>query len=300
MRRLILGMLIALAMAAIPHGAQAAAALKIAPLQYRANIPVDQIQSGVVDVSNPSDGQVEVIAEVQAFRQVDQQGNLQFYDDEALKKAVAIDISNFKLGPREAARISFRLDPRQVGRSGIYGALLFRTAAIDTRGNISTIQSSARVGTLLIIQAGEGTQRGQITAARTPLVQFGNALRTNLDYRNVTSDAKAVAFNPSLKIKGGFWGGAQRSDAGLVMPGTTRAIDASRTGNYLGLTPIKIQDQSAENRPAITTWTFAVTGYWRWLAPTIMALAILSVVGARRRQLIWGWLQAHRPRTWRV
>lgn len=288
MKRLALAIMTLAAILA-PQGVHAAASLKIAPLEYRGQLQVDKPQTGYVEVSNPGDATVTVEGEVQAFRQIGKDGGLQFYDDKDLEKAVVLEVKNFQLGPREAARIRFFISPNYVGRAGLYGAVLFHIAPPADAFKGATIGTTVRVGTLLIMNIGDGVQHAAMPHFDVSPIQLGDALSGTLEYANLGDDRKSIAFNPKFFIKGGLIGKTQSLNGPLVMPGSSRLIEIKRKGSYIGFVPLEVKDMSSTSAPKKTVWVFAITGYWRWLLPLIIFIlfSIHRYRTHRRIPLFW-------------
>src|SRR5689334_4309658 len=87
-----------------------AATLRIAPLQYRTTLKKGETKKGFVDVNNPSNTTVRIVTQVQAFTQIDNNGGLQFYDNEQVAQGIKPDLSTFDLGAKETLRLYFSVD----------------------------------------------------------------------------------------------------------------------------------------------------------------------------------------------
>ena len=238
--------------------------LKVTPLKYEESLEVGEQKSGYVDIANPNDSSVLVRTSVEGFRQINNQGDLEFFEDERLEAGITIDLEQFELGPREAVRIQFDINTNNLPEGGVYAALFFETDAQEITGDISGIGTTARVGTLLILQNGEGEVSGEISELAVPFWQFGTGITGNLSIYNEESE-RAVGFNPELAVKITPWGERAEQESGLVLPGVTRDFDLVRRGDYIGILPVTVYDEATGQEAS--TWVFAVTGLWRFILP---------------------------------
>lgn len=252
-----------------------APALKVSPLKYQEIIPADTPKLGFIDVSNPSDVTIRVVSEVQAFRQLNLEGDLEYFPDQRLADGIKLASTDFELGSREAARIGFTIDPLKLGKGGAFGAVFFRTVPPASQaGDGSTITTSVRVGTLLVLNVGnEIKAEGKMRKLSLPWLQIGPGLAGTLEYANTASLAGAVAFNPALDIKAGPWGRASRVEGPLVLPGNTRRMEFAKPGSYLGILPVSITDNVTGQKHR--AWVLAVTGYW----PRVLVIGLFMAMG---------------------
>lgn len=249
--------------------------LKITPLKYEETLEVGEEKTGYVDVANPNDQTITVSSEVQAFRQINSRGDLEFYGSERYKEAIQIDVEEFELEPREAARVRFDIDSSALPEGGVYAALFFETTAQETSEDISSIGTSARVGTLLILQNGEGVKSGRIDDLNLSFWQLGDGIEGSLAYHN-SDEEKAIGFNPELKTQVTPWGGVTDMESGLVLPGVTRELAVNQPGDYLGLIPVTVIDDTTGSEK--NTWVFAVTGLWRLILPVFLLTLLGSLI----------------------
>ncbi len=257
---LLLGAL--LLMPAAAPAAEVTPALKIAPLQYQETIPLGKIKQGFIDISNPTNQTLHLSSSVQAFRQVDTAGHLQFYESERMRLGIIPELSTFDLGPREAIRMKFTIDP-----------IFVRTIPDASANQGNRLITSARIGTLMILTIGTGgVERGTISRLEVPFFNFGSGIKGSLDYKNSGPSAKSVAFKPMLTAKVGFWGSAEQVKSSLVLPDSTRRIQVEQKGSYIGFIPVKIASTNTKTTQSTTTYIIAMTGYWR-------ILAVLLVIG---------------------
>lgn len=254
-----------------------AASIKVSPLKYEQQLSQGKILVGAVDVSNPSDTQQKFSARVQAFRQTNEAGELEFYSDQAIETGVLVDQPEFTLGAHQVARIFFSINPDKLPQTGIYAAVLFDTN--PNQPNTATqLSTSVSSGTLLILDNTRGgTKTGEIINVRAKFWQFGSGISAFTTYKNTGSGTSAVAFNPQLALKAVPWGRAQEHTGSLVFPGNQRQIKVTKQGNYFGMLPLQVSD--VETGTIKTKWVFALTGYWVVIAPIFFILGgVITVV----------------------
>ncbi len=253
--------------------APAPIALKIAPLQYQESIPLGTKKSGHVDVSNPTTSTLTLRSSVEAFQQIDNDGNLAFSPSEALRAGITTDVSEFELGPREAIRVAFTIDPNKLPRGGVYGALFFTTMPAKSGGSGAQVAALARVGTLFILDiGGGGTKDGRVSRMHLPFVALGNGIAGKVEYENTASGSQPIAFNPKLQLKTGFFGKPARVRGPLVLPQNSRVIQVDRKGSFLGIVPVKVIDSTTSPSKSKTAYVFAVTGYWRFVLAMLLIM----------------------------
>ncbi|MFI5240418.1 MAG: hypothetical protein ACHQUB_01795 [Candidatus Saccharimonadia bacterium] len=279
MRKLLYFLPIALGLgilAALPAHAEVPA-LKIDPLKYEQGFSDNNPKLGFVDVSNPTDSMVTVASSIKAFRQYNLDGDLQFYDDPTLTKGIQISLGTFELGPREAIRVAFTVDPQVLPKGGIYAVLFFETVPDNATAQGTVISESARVGTLLLLNNGPSTTKtGSISNLSVPVWQFGNALNGKFEYSNTASSSSGgVAYDPNINLRVLPLGAATQLQFGLVMPGSSRVFSFSKSGSYLGIIPLQFQDLYTHKTKVI--WIFAITGYFREVLYGIGFLILLRL-----------------------
>lgn len=267
--------LVLLAVLAIPQQDVAAQGLRVEPLKYEEQLELGDEKTGYVDVSNPGDTDVTVTTEVQAFRQINIDGDLEFYDDEQIQAGIDIDVDEFELGPREAARIFFEIDSNALPEGGVYAALLFGTEAFGGGDDVGAIDTTTRVGTLLLLENGdEGVRDGSFTELDIGFWQFGSGISGRTEFTAAEGEM-AVAFEPELATEIPI-AGAEAMESGLVFAGNSRHFDIARDGNYLGVFPVSVTDEVTGESER--QWVFAVTGVWQIIAPIFLLALVLSVI----------------------
>ncbi len=201
-----------------------ASGLKIAPLEYRTTLKSGEKQRGFIDVSNPSKETVRVSASTQAFRQTDDNGSLEFFDDAHVSAGILLDLDEFDLGPHEAVRMYFVLDGTRLPAGDVYGAIFFTTA--PARYRESGVGQSIRLGTLLSITNGSpGSRKAEITKLNVPFLQLGDVIRGDYRIKNTGDSRASTGFYPKVKLSARLFGEERQNRAKLVFAGRTRQND---------------------------------------------------------------------------
>jgi hypothetical protein len=268
--------------------------LQVAPLSYHGTLSPGVIESGFVDIANPSDETIDITSNVQGFRQTNTKGDLAFYTDPVLSAAITVGLTNFQLGPRQAVRDVFNIDPTKLPQGGVYAAIFFRTVPTNaaSSGNSYVLQS-ANVGTLLILTNGHASPyRGTITGLSAPFLQVGGGLDGSLGYKNTNQSLTAAGFTPALTTTVYPWGRPAALKSGLILPGVTRDFSFSRPGSYFGLIPLTITD--SQTGAHATTWVLADTGLYRPGVPVLVVVLIFLFIWlrpyyARTRKAVAAW-----------
>jgi len=284
---LLAGCAFAFALAPIPARA-ALPELRLSPLKYTEHLQLGHPKIGWIEADNPTGATAHVELEVQAFRQINDRGELEYYNDERLKSAITPALPSFDLGAREAIRVKFTIDPNRLGPGGAYGVIFLRVSSGNPAA--SQINTTARIGTLLILDvAGGGTKSGYITSLAVAGFVYGSrpVLPVDFSYTNTGKGAAALAFAPDLKATLGWFGKAQHFTGPFVFPDRKRSAQIKvALGDRFGPTRLSIQDTSGRSGPA-TRWVFLVTGIWTWLSPLLgLVLVFAAISWWRWRQLV--------------
>ena len=260
---------------AFSSGSVSAQSIRVEPLKYDEQLELGQEKTGYVDVSNPGDFDITVSTEVEAFRQINTDGDLEFYEDEQISQGINIDVDEFDLGPREAARIFFDIDSNQLPEGGVYAALLFAVESGEGDGlEASGFGTTTRVGTLLLLENGDqGERNGSFSLLDMKFWQFGSGISGEVEFA-VSEGDRSVAFTPELGASMPI-AGREAVESGLVFAGNSRVFDIEREGNYLGLFPVTVSDEvtGAET----SRWVLAVTGVWQIIVPLFIVAILLSL-----------------------
>jgi hypothetical protein len=273
---------------ALPSPAHAnAPGLQLTPLQYEDTLG-GKVKNGHIDVANPTDTTLTIDTSVRGFNQHGTGGDLRFFDDPELTTAIKVDLSSFELGPRQAVRVLFSIDPSKLSKGGVYAAIFFRTRSSEQSSTSSYVSQSANVGTLLILNNdGPATPVGGLTQLSFPLWQFGRDLHGAATVANTSSAHGGVAFRPGLDAHIFPWGRPVKQTTGLVLPGASRQFTIQRSGSFFGLLPVTVAD--AATHSSRNAWVVACTGFYAWLilVLALAALILLVLRLLRRHQLLW-------------
>lgn len=251
--------------------------LKIAPHSYDATLAKGEVKKGYVDISNPDSTTVKVNLDVQAFRQIDDDGSLEFFDSEQLEAGIKLDYESFSLGPREAYRVYFLLDGTKLPPGDVFGAIFASTTPDNGAGS----QQAVRVGTLLLLQNGTpGSREAEVVSFNSSFLHIGDGLSASFAIKNTADPRSSTGFTPSITVGRAPWG-SETVKGPLVFAGRTRSVDYVSKGNYFG--PIMLTASVGDNSKG--QLVFAITGYWRWLAPVIAGvIAVLVGIAIRLRR----------------
>ena len=260
----------------LPGHSAFADSLRITPLHYNATLVKGESKKGFVDIANPSGSAVKLKLTVQAFRQIDDQGNLEFFDDEQVTKGVLLDYAEAELGPRETLHLAFSIDSSKLPSGEVFAAIFASTQPQQVGG----AQSSVRVGALLSIVNGASTDRKATIAslAASPF-QIGDALTASFAIENTADPKQSTGYYPKVTVTSWPYG-SRVVDGPLVFAGRTRSVEYRQQGDYVGVIKLTAHAEAGEK----STYFFAITGYWRWLLPIIATVAV-GVGGVLVRRL---------------
>jgi len=255
----------------VPH--VGAVSLKMAPLRYQTVLAQSGKQKGYVDVSNPTSQTINLKFEVQAFRQIDDQGGVEFYDDKAISAGVLLDLDAIDLAPYEALRLYFLIDGKKLPSGEVFAAILARTIPNDTDG----VAQAVRVGTILEITNGQaGAHQASISSFTAPFLQIGEQITARFVVKNDATSTSGGGFRPQLSFSVKPYS-AQEVEGPLVFADRSRTVDYKASGNYFGFVWLEVGTGSS-SKGALS---FVVTGYWRWLGPMVV-FAVISLIFALR------------------
>lgn len=269
MRRLVLVLTAAMSIALLHASAGSALGLKIAPLRYDAELAKGEVKKGYVDISNPESVSLRVKLDVEAFRQINDEGALAFYEDERVSKGITLDFDTITIGPREAYRVYFLIDGAKLAEGDNFAAIFASTIPSSSDGS----QQAVRVGTILTITNGTPPSRqATITSFMARWLQIGDGLSAQVSIRN-TSEAESSGFYPSIQAATSPYG-VKTVKGPLIFADRTRTVELWHPGSYFG--PVWLGARVGDT--AESSIVFAVTGYWRWLAPIIFMVVGASIL----------------------
>ncbi len=226
--RLILGFIVSLCFVATLAQSVSASSLKVAPLEYRSGLKDGETKQGFVDISNPVAEAVTVRVSVQGFRQIDDEGGLQFYDDKQLSTAILPELTSLELGPREAIRLFFTINGKLLPNGDVYAALFFTTEPKQAQNGVG---QSVRVGTLLsLVNGNAGVRDAEVISLSFPSIQFDSQVKGS--YRIKNTGPKGSGFYPAVTASSWPRGQAKQIESSLLFGGRERSNDFTYATGY--------------------------------------------------------------------
>ena len=248
--------------------------LKVAPLEYKTTLKKDEVQQGFVDVSNPSSVAVNVSTSVQAFKQINNDGGLQFYDEGLVSTGIRPELKQFELGPRESLRLFFSVDGRTLPEGDVYAALFFSTEPSAEQPGVG---QSVRVGTILsIINTTPGSRKAEVTGVRMPLIQLDDTAKGTYSIKNTGPETSG--FYPEVKVS--VWPGSSKTlDGSLVFGGRERTNDFSAVTGY-GLHRVEV----AYGDSTRSQWVLTLAPWMLILGLLVTIVVGVEIMLLRRRK----------------
>ncbi len=248
--------------------------LKVAPLEYRAELSKGEKKKGFIDITNPSATATKVTLSVMGFRQVDDNGAVEFYADEHLAAGVLLDYTEVEIGAHETLHLAFLVDSTKLPEGNVYGAIFASTVAPDG----VAAGPAVRVGTLLsLVNGTQGENKAEVAALQLPWLQVGEAITAQIAVKNTAAPERATGFYPDITVALQPYSNKTVSGP-LVFAGRTRTVAYGAPGNYFG--PMLVS--ATVGKSTKTQLVFAITGYWRWLMPVFLALGFALAFAVRQ------------------
>ena len=240
----------------------AASSIRLQPAIVRGELEGGEKQKGYIDVINPDSSKIVVSFSVQAFRQKDDSGAVEFYEDAQLSRGLLLDFNEVELGGHEALRLYYQADAALLPAGDVLAAIFATVKPVKD----APAAQAVRVGTLLVLQ-NTSTPKRQLAVAElsaSPL-QFGSALQAEFALRN---DSPPVnAFFPQITVSTVPYG-KQVVEGPLVTSGRQRTISYVKPGDYLGPVKVTVSVDGGQK----SAWIFAITGFWQWLFPLLLGI----------------------------
>lgn len=280
MKRAILALSLMLIGVVGVHSSASAIGLKIAPLEYRTTLKKGETKKGFIDISNPTGEAVRVKTSAQAFRQVDDEGTLQFYNDAQLTAGVKLDLDDFELGPREAVRMYFLLDSTKLASGDVYGAIFFTTEPTKAANGVG---QSVKLGTLLsIVNGAPSVHQAAITALDVPWLQLDDHIKGSYTIKNTTNTSGATGFYPDVAVHAAPFGAKQTSTGKLIFAGRSRENEVSVPVFPLSIHRLSVDFQGSKK----TQWVVNATPLAIIIAGLILVITafIVRVLFIRRKR----------------
>jgi hypothetical protein len=246
------------------------------PLLYKDHLAKGEKKKGFVDISNPTGQTMQFTTSVQAFRQVNDEGGLSFYDDARIRAGLIPDLRDFELGPHEALRLYFLLDGTKLP-SGDVMAALFATVSTNTGG----VAQNIRIGTLFTLVNGTpGPREAVVTRLTVPFIQIGESVQGSYTIHNTADPSRATGFYPASQVALQPFGPKKTIESPFTYAGRSRLATFSLPTNRIGIYKLSVTYRDSTQ----SHWVFLVTGYWRWLAPMMVILGIALLVLLKRHR----------------
>lgn len=277
MKRFGSGVLLIMTLMLLQDVPASALGIKIAPLEYKTTLREGERKQGVVDVSNPSEQGVDVGVSVQAFRQIDDNGGLEFYSDKAIENGIRPELSSIRLEPKGAVRLAFSVDGKTLPEGDVFAAIMFTTNPVLPQNGVG---QQVRVGTLLSLENKQAGERSaKITDLSVPLLQLSQT--TQGSYRIKNTGSKTSGFYPEVTVHSWPGGRIKAVTSSLLFGGHERSNEFSYTTGY-GIHKIDATYKSSTK----SRWVIAVAP-WMIVLTLLIALIIgveLRLLHRRRRQ----------------
>lgn len=258
MKQLVWSLLFAVAMTFALSATAQAASLQVQPLLYNEQIQKGEKKKGFVDISNPTDTSVQVDTSVEAFRQIDDQGSLQFFASEAVENGITPDFDSFRLGPQQTMRMMFEVDGSLLPTGDVFAALFF-TMSPEQSGNVG---QAIRVGTLFVLENGTPpTRQASVTELDVPLLNIGSTITGHYRIKNTAESRQATGFMPMVSAKVAPFGQNHRIKSSLVFAGRERNNQLSLPLTHLGIYKLAVSyGDSTQSRWVVLVPWWAVYG----------------------------------------
>ena len=248
MNKKIISVIAVLLCLAIPMPAKG---LKVAPVVYNVQLQSGNNKKGFIDITNTESVKTKYTFTVQAFKQINAEGGLQFYDNDMMKAGVLLDYSEYEIEPRQTLRLAFIADGSKLPSGDSFAAIFAAASSTDAPG-----APSARVGTILIIQNGTPAEhKAQITALDVPFWQIGDNIKGSYKIKNTSDPNKSAGFMPAVDITIDPLHQSVRNQSSLVFAGIERQNDFAVQTNRFGFYKVTVAfgDSKAEK------WVFFAT-----------------------------------------
>jgi hypothetical protein len=277
-----LGIIVALVFITLINAPAAhAESLRMQPLEYRSVLKVGEKQKGYVDITNPTADAMNVSISVQAFRQIDDKGTLQFYDEPQINDGIVPDLSGFDIGPGQTMRLYFIADGTKLPSGDIFAALF---ATIQQPEAKSGVMQTIRIGTLLsLVNGTPGPRNAEITDVSVSFFQFDTKIVGTYSIKNTADPTKATGFYPETLTTVQPFRAANKNTTSLIYAGRTRTNSFSINTARLGFYNIAVSyGDSTKSR-----WVFIASGVLKWVMIGVIALggmAAFLIVRYRHQQ----------------
>ena len=229
--------------------------LKVAPLEFKATLETGKNKKGFVDVSNPTNEVLEVTSSVQAFRQRDNSGTLEFFDNEQVEAGVQLDLKSFELPPQSALRMYFVLNSSRLPSGDVFASIFFTTRKASS--DVFAINSAIRVGTLLsIVNGTPGSRTAEVTQLSAAPVQWG-VVEGRYGIKNTAHPGTVTGFYPKVNVGLSPFGEQKTSNASLLFAGRERQNEFTISPGFGGIYQLTVSYGKSQKHIlviSITPW----------------------------------------------
>lgn len=258
---------LALLVAASASSTAYAESLRIQPLQYQTELKKGEKKKGYVDITNPANETVTVNLYVNGFSQVDDHGNLTFFDSEQIRNGLLLDYDTATIGAHQTLRLYFIADGAKLPTGDVFGVIFAETKSAGQPGTNTTV----RVGSLVMItNQTPGPRDAEITKLDVPFMQLGDGVGGVIAVKNPAPKNTATGFFPAMTVELISWGGKRDFKGPLVFAHNTRTFDFYMPANLFGFYLVKVKANNTEKSTAV----FLMTGWWKIVAPLLAMLLI--------------------------
>lgn len=248
-----------------------AQAAKLEPLLINETLQPSEKKKGFVDVTNPTGQTLQFVTSVQAFRQKDNNGGLEFFDNEQVSAGLIPDLREFDLAPGEVLRMYFLVDGTKLPPGDVFAALFVSTKPDQAASGVS---QAVRLGTIFTLVNGTlGPRQAEITGLRVPFFQFGDSITGAYSIKNTADPSKTTGFYPEVTLRLSPFANEQKVRSSLVMGGVERSMAFSFADSRFGLYRLGVQYGDSGQRSLV----FVVTGIWKFIVPGILLILTLLI-----------------------
>lgn len=242
--------------------------LKIQPLEYREFLEPGEKKKGFIDISNPTYETQQVKVDAQAFKQINDKGELSFYDSDIVHAGIKTDYESFKLAPRQVLRMVFIVDGAKLPAGNIFATIFFTTQPADANDSGQQV----RVGTILALtNKTSPSQHVAISKLDLAPLQVGDRVEGDITVKNTGDPKKETGVYPKLKLQiDPLFESSFSFEGPLVFPGISRQKTFSLQSNRVGVYRLNVVDRTGNI--LASQWFFAATG---WTRPALLGVLFL-------------------------
>ena len=268
---LLIALIVGSGLMGVPVSAQQS--LRVQPLEYRTTLASGETKKGFIDITNPGSEDLQVTLSTQAFRQIDDAGTLQFFDNEQVSEGVVLDYDEFELKSNETIRLFFLVNGSKLPSGDVFAAIFATGQTTDKSGNV---QQALRVGTLLnIVNGTPGPREADIMNLALPFIQIGDTLRGEYVIKNRAEEGQATGFYPTVALTIDPWRTEQQLESRLVYAGRSRTNDFAVSNDRLGFYRVTLSYQNSTT----SQWVFMATGPWLGRLVAVILLFAAVIIG---------------------